>query len=112
VAVGFSNGANIAAAVLLLRPDALAGAVLLRAMVPFSHPPKVDLSDKRILMVSGEHDPIIPRENAAQLASLLSERGAQVEAQTLPIGHQLSQADLTLSRRWIGALGTPLDKAS
>jgi phospholipase/carboxylesterase len=99
--------------VLLLRPEALAGAILLRAMVPLSHSPKVDLSDKRILMVSGEHDPIVPRENAARLASLLSERGAQVEAHALPIGHQLSQADLTLSRRWIDALdGTALERAS
>ena len=113
VAVGFSNGANIAAAVLLLRPDALAGAILLRAMVPLSHPPKVDLSGKRILMVSGEHDPIIPRENTAQLQNLLSERGAKVETHSLPIGHQLSQADLTLSRRWIDAFGsTSLDRAS
>jgi phospholipase/carboxylesterase len=103
VAVGFSNGANIAAATLLLRPDALAGAMLLRAMVPLSHPPKVNLSAKRILMVSGEHDPIVPRENAAQLASLLSARGAQVESHALPVGHQLSQADLTLGRHWIGA---------
>jgi phospholipase/carboxylesterase len=103
LAVGFSNGANIAAAVLLLRPDALAGAILLRAMVPLSRSPKVDLSDKRILMVSGEHDPIVPRENAAHLVNILSARGAQVEAHSLPIGHQLSQADLTLSRRWIGA---------
>jgi phospholipase/carboxylesterase len=113
LAVGFSNGANIAAAVLLLRSDALAGAILLRAMVPLAHPPKVDLSDKHILMVSGEHDPIVPRENAAHLASLLAARGAQVEQHSLPIGHQLSQADLTLSRRWINALdGTALERAS
>jgi len=113
IAVGFSNGANIAAAVLLLRPDTLAGAILLRAMVPLAHPPKVDLSGKRILMVSGDHDPIVPRENAAQLASLLSARGAQVESHSLPIGHQLSQADLTLGRRWIEALDrTTLEKAS
>jgi phospholipase/carboxylesterase len=113
VAAGFSNGANIAAAVLLLRPEALAGAILLRAMVPLSHPPKVDLSGKRILMVSGEHDPIVPRENAAHLASLLSARGAQVDSHALPIGHQLSQADLTLAGRWISALdATSLDKAS
>ena len=113
IAVGFSNGANIAAAVLLLRPDTLAGAILLRAMVPLAHPPKVDLSGKRILMVSGDHDPIVPRENAAQLASLLSARGAQVESHSLPIGHQLSQADLTLGRRWIAALDrTTLEKAS
>ena len=113
LAVGFSNGANIAVAVLLLRPDALAGGVLLRAMVPLSHPPKVDLSDKRVLMISGQHDPIVSRENAACLESLLSTRGAQVESHALPIGHQLSQADLTLARRWIGTLSTTsLDKVS
>ena len=102
VAVGFSNGANIAAALLLLKPDVLAGAILLRAMVPLSHPPKVDLSQTQVLMISGMHDPIIPRENAAELQSLLAARGADVESHTLPIGHQLSQADLTLARRWIG----------
>jgi phospholipase/carboxylesterase len=113
IAVGFSNGANIAAAVLLLRPDALAGAILLRAMVPLAHPPKVDLSGRRILMVSGDQDPIVPRENAARLANLLSARGAQVDSHSLPIGHQLSQADLTLGRRWIDALDrTALEKAS
>jgi phospholipase/carboxylesterase len=113
VAVGFSNGANIAAAVLLLRPDTLAGGILLRAMVPLSHPPKVDLSHKRVLMISGEHDPIVPRTNAAQLQSLLASRGAQVEAHSLPVGHQLSQADLTLARRWIDALkALPLERAS
>jgi phospholipase/carboxylesterase len=63
VAVGYSNGANIAAAMMLLRPDVLSGAALLRAMVPLSHAPKVDLSGKRALMVSGKHDPIIAAEN-------------------------------------------------
>ena len=113
VALGFSNGANIAAATLLLRPDALAGAVLLRAMVPLSHPPKVDLAQKQVLMISGTHDPIVPRKNAAELEGLLAARGAEVEHQVLPIGHQLSQADLTLSRRWISAREPiALDQAS
>jgi phospholipase/carboxylesterase len=113
VAVGYSNGANVATAVLLLRPDALSGAVLLRAMVPLSHAPKVALSDKRVLMVSGEHDPIIPPESAEQLQELLSMRGATVESHMLPTGHQLSQADLTLARRWMPSRArVALDKAS
>jgi phospholipase/carboxylesterase len=113
IALGFSNGANIAAATLLLRPEALAGAILLRAMVPLSHPPKVDLSQKQVLMISGTHDPIIPHENAAELQGLLAARGADVEQHALPIGHQLSQGDLTLARRWIGARETvALDRAS
>jgi phospholipase/carboxylesterase len=105
VAVGFSNGANIAAATLVLRPDVLAGAILLRAMVPLSRAPKADLSQANVLMISGLHDPVVPRENSAELQSLLTTRGAHVEAHSLPVGHQLSQADLTLGRRWIAALG-------
>ena len=64
VAVGFSNGANIAAAVLLLRPEALAGAVLLRAMVPLQDPPAADLTGKPVLLLSGAADPIVPADNA------------------------------------------------
>jgi phospholipase/carboxylesterase len=75
-------------------------------MVPLSQPPKVDLSDKRVLMISGLHDPIVPRENAAKLKGLLATRGANVESHALPIGHQLSQADVTLAQRWIAGLGT------
>jgi phospholipase/carboxylesterase len=100
VAVGFSNGANIAAAVLMLRPEALAGAVLLRAMVPLSEMPAADLLGKRILMLSGAMDPIIPEENAARLAASLSASGAEVKHETLPVGHGLSQADLSLAKNW------------
>ncbi|WP_114769975.1 alpha/beta hydrolase [Microvirga subterranea] len=104
VAVGFSNGANIAAAVLQLRPDALAGAVLLRAMVPLQDPPAVDLAGKPVLIVSGASDPIVPAENAKRLASLLTGAGAVVRHQMLPTGHGLSQADLTVTRAWIDQL--------
>lgn len=113
VAFGFSNGANIAAAMLLLRPEVLAGAILLRAMVPLAHPPQADLSQTRLLMISGLQDPIVPRRNAEQLKTLLAERGASVEAHALPSGHQLSQADLTLARRWMNAFDSvALNKAS
>jgi phospholipase/carboxylesterase len=101
IALGFSNGANIAAAVLLLRPEALAGAVLLRAMVPLAEMPKVDLRDKPVLIVSGQFDPIIPASNAARLAASLAEAGATIEHPVLPTGHQLSQADLTIAKQWM-----------
>jgi phospholipase/carboxylesterase len=101
IAVGFSNGANIAAAILLLRPEALAGAALLRAMVPLSEPPAADLAGKRILVLSGAADPIIPAENATRLASMLTKASAIVQHQTLPVGHGLSQADLTLTKAWV-----------
>lgn len=102
VAVGFSNGANIAAALLLLQPDVLAGAILLRAMVPLSDPPAADLAGKPVLLLSGQGDPIVPANNSARLAALLSEAGAHVSHRILPTGHQLSQADVTLARDWIG----------
>jgi phospholipase/carboxylesterase len=102
VAVGFSNGANIAAALLLLQPDALAGAILLRAMVPLPDPPTADLAGKPVLLLSGQADPIVPASNSERLAGLLKQAGANVTHQVLPAGHQLSQADVTLARRWIG----------
>jgi phospholipase/carboxylesterase len=105
VAVGYSNGANIAAAILLLRPKVLAGAVLLRAMVPLSNPPHANLSGKPVLIISGQHDPIIPVSNSARLAALLTQAGATVEHSTLSIGHQLSQADLTIGQQWLRTAG-------
>jgi phospholipase/carboxylesterase len=103
IAFGYSNGANIAAAMLLLRPDALAGAILLRAMVPLAKTPPVDLNGKPILIASGLSDPIIPPENAVRLAALLQQNGAIVEHRTLPVGHELSQADVALARNWLQA---------
>jgi len=103
IALGYSNGANIAAAVLLMRPQVLAGAILLRAMAPFSQAPPVDLAGKPILIVSGQRDPIIPPERAAQLATQLQCNGAIVEHRVLPTGHELSQADVTFARAWLHA---------
>lgn len=104
VAVGFSNGANIAAALLLLQPETLAGAILMRAMVPLSDPPKVALGGKPVLLLSGQADPIVPASNSARLAALLSDAGAKVTHKVLPAGHQLSQADVTLARDWISSV--------
>lgn len=101
VAVGLSNGANIAAALLMLQPGVLSGAVLLRAMVPLSQPPATKLAGTPVLLLSGRGDPIIPPANSDRLAEQLAERGAAVTHRTLPVGHQLSQADVTLSREWL-----------
>ncbi len=87
---------------MLLKPEALAGAILLRAMVPLSDPPNADLAGKPVLLLSGQADPIVPASNSARLTTLLSEAGARVTHKVLPAGHQLSQADVTLARDWIG----------
>ena len=100
IALGYSNGANIAAAVLLLRPSELAGAILLRAMLPLAHPQPVKLYGVSVLIVSGARDPIIPPGSAAKLASLLQRYGAAVEYRVFPAGHELSQADVTLAQSW------------
>jgi phospholipase/carboxylesterase len=98
VAVGYSNGANIAAAVLLLHPGVLAGAVLLRAMVPLQPETRPDLSGTGVLIVSGSRDPIVPESSAATLAAMLREAGADVTHEVLPTGHGLTGQDLALAR--------------
>lgn len=101
VALGYSNGANIAAAVLLLRPEALSGAVLLRAMPPLGTAPAADLAGKPVLMLSGAMDPIAGPDRDGRLSAMLSAAGADVAHRTLPAGHELSQADVSTARTWL-----------
>ncbi|SKA03567.1 alpha/beta hydrolase [Consotaella salsifontis] len=101
LALGFSNGANIAAAMLLLHPEALAGAVLLRPMVPLASPPDGDLSGKPILMISGAADPLIASENPARLARTFRERDADLTHETVDAGHGLCERDLLLMKSWM-----------
>ncbi len=101
LAVGFSNGANIAAAALLLEPEVFAGAVLLRPMAPLADMPKAKLAGKPVLMLSGSLDPIVPAENARRLADALKDSGAVVEHRVLPASHGLGQSDVALAREWL-----------
>ena len=103
IALGYSNGANVAAAILLLRPQALAGAILLRATLPLAETPPIDLGGKPVLIVSGARDPMMSAEGAAGLAAVLQRDGALVEHRTLPGGHELSQTDVDLTQTWLRA---------
>ena len=104
VAVGFSNGANIAAALLLLYPGVLAGAVLIRAMPPFAEPPRAKLDGTPVLLLSGKADPLVPAATAARLAQTLADANADLQ-------HLTSRRD-TASRQpmWkpprAGSIGT------
>jgi phospholipase/carboxylesterase len=98
LALGYSNGANIAAAVLLLHPKTLVGAILFRAMAPLAEPPRPDLSGVPVLILSGSNDPIAPRSSAKKLAAALAAAGARVERDELPGAHGLTQADLTRAK--------------
>ena len=100
-AVGYSNGANIAAAVLLLRPEVLASAILFRAMVPLVPPQPPDLAQARVLISSGAHDPIVPVENAERLAAMLREAGAKVTLRFEAAGHPLVPGDIAAAKEWL-----------
>ena len=113
IALGYSNGANVAAAVLLLRPQTLAGAMLLRATLPLTQTAPVDLAGKPVLILSGAADPLMSVDRAARLAALLQDYGAVVEHRTLPSGHELSQADVSLAKAWLQAHGSaPASRAA
>ena len=101
VAVGYSNGANIAASILLLRPEMLSAAILFRAMVPLVPETKPNLSSKRIWIGAGSHDPIVPASNTKELAELLRSAGADVTIRFFQSGHELTSNDVDLAREWL-----------
>jgi phospholipase/carboxylesterase len=104
IALGFSNGANIAASLLLTRPDILGGAILLRAMLPFEPDQTPQLEGKPVLMLSGKADPFMPAASRQRLAELLAESGAQLTHRTLDAGHNLTQNDLYTATEWLEQL--------
>ncbi len=104
VAVGYSNGANIAASVLLLRPETLSAAILFRAMVPLTPETQPNLSSVRIWIGAGTFDPIVPSSETKQLAELLRGAGANVTVRFCQGGHELTPDDVDLAREWLGKL--------
>ena len=103
VAVGFSNGANIAASLLLIDPGTLAGAILFRAMVPLVPDPPPALGGTRVLLSNGRHDPIVPPEQAEALAKILRDGGADVTLAWQSAGHELMPGDVRAAREWLGS---------
>jgi phospholipase/carboxylesterase len=101
-AVGFSNGANIASAVLLVRPEVLSRAVLFRAMVPFVPDPAPSLS-ARVLVSNGRVDPIVSTMETERLVALLRGAGADVSLAWQQAGHELTQTDLVTARDWLNS---------
>jgi predicted esterase len=101
IAVGYSNGANIAASMLLLKPQTLSGAILFRAMVPLVPENLPDLSDKRVFMSSGLRDPIATRQEAETLSGLLKRAHAVVDLQWQNSGHELTQDDVHAAKQWL-----------
>lgn len=103
VAVGFSNGANAAGALLLTHPELLAGAVLVASVPPFRSPPDADLTGRRVLISNGARDPMARPEQTTALAAQLHERGADVELLVHPGGHALADEHLPRMRELLAA---------
>ncbi|MCW3095951.1 MAG: Glyoxalase/bleomycin resistance protein/dioxygenase [Chthonomonadaceae bacterium] len=101
IAVGYSNGANIAASLLLRQPEKLAGAVLFHPMVPFVPETLPDLSGKPIFIGAGRNDPIVPVVNTEELAALFEKAGAEVTQQWHRGGHSLTQEEVQAAQIWL-----------
>jgi len=104
VAVGYSNGANIAASMLLLRPELLPTAVLFRAMVPLHPEKEPNLSSVRVWIGAGDQDPIVPPSDTERLAEVLRRAGADVTLHFAKAGHGLTKNDLEAAHHWLEEL--------
>ena len=107
VAVGFSNGANIAASVLLSWPQVLADAVLFRPMMPFVPDRPVRLDGVGVFIGAGRTDPVVSKEQPEQLAELLRSCGARVTLVWQPGGHSLGRADVASARLVLDGWSAP-----
>ncbi|HST31172.1 MAG TPA: alpha/beta hydrolase [Chthoniobacterales bacterium] len=101
IAVGYSNGANIAASMLLLRPEILSAAILFRAMVPLKPDKQPELSSKSVFISAGAFDPIVSVSGTKALEELLRSAGADVATRFLQSGHELTPGDVDLAREWL-----------
>jgi predicted esterase len=104
IAFGYSNGANMAAALLLLYPKLLAGAVLMRATLPLTPEPLLGLASTPVLILAGQHDQIILAAGTEKLAQTLSYAGARVEVRWQNLGHELGPEDFTAAHEFLKPL--------
>src|ERR671925_1141947 len=105
VSVGYSNGANIASSLLLLRPEVISSAILFRAMVPFMPEKVPDLTTKNIFMAAGEYDPIVPRKQTEMLFRLFEKAGAKVVLHWQKnSGHELGYDEISLAKEWLASV--------
>jgi phospholipase/carboxylesterase len=110
IAVGFSNGANIAASLVLLRPGVLDRAVLFRAMVPLVPDPLPRVPSTSVLISNGRVDPLVPAAETERLAELLRAADASVTVIWQQAGHQLVHDDIVKAREWLEHEGPRRDE--
>lgn len=100
IAIGYSNGANIAASLLFHDNNALRGAILHHPMVPLRSIELPDLSEKHIFIGAGENDPICSSDETRELKQLLDNAGAEVTVHWETSGHQLTQSEAMKAAEW------------
>jgi predicted esterase len=103
IAVGYSNGANIAGSTLILHPETLAGAVLFRPMVPFVPETMPRLSRKPILILAGTRDSIVPKDETERLAGLLERADADVTTRWADATHGITGGEVSGAREWLSS---------
>jgi phospholipase/carboxylesterase len=103
VALGYSNGANVAIGMLFERPEALDGAILARAMLPYEPAAPPQAGGKDVLVLAGARDPYSRGAVTERLAAILREGGARVEAIQQDAGHELTHADVQAAEAWMRA---------
>jgi len=101
VGVGYSNGANIAASMLLLWPEVMHAAILFRAMVPLIPDKLPDLSSVPVWIGAGDQDPIISPSDTQRLVDLLRQAGADVTIRFLNAGHGLTSGEIETASQWL-----------
>jgi phospholipase/carboxylesterase len=105
IAIGFSNGAIMAAALLLMRPGLLAGAILFRPLSPFRDDQPASLDGSPVLIIDGEKDSRRSPGDGARLADCLARAGAMVSHRVLPAGHSITATDREIAREWLAGVG-------
>ncbi len=101
VGLGYSNGANIGASLLLLRPETLRRAILFRAMLPLRLEKMPDLSGKKVFISAGRFDSMIPREGTVALQKMLEGAGAQVTMNWEDSTHSLISVEVGKAKEWL-----------
>jgi phospholipase/carboxylesterase/glyoxalase family protein len=109
VGTGYSNGANIAASLMLLHPGLLRAAVLFRAMVPFEPEEVPDLTGVPVFMASGRRDQMILPDNSERLAEILRQAGADVDLRWRDTGHGLTYEEVAEAKEWLAKVMARLD---
>ncbi|WP_419176711.1 VOC family protein [Desulfosediminicola sp.] len=101
IALGYSNGANIAAALLLLHPQLFGSAILVRPMLPITVPVPVDLTGHNTLILKGTEDRIIPAASTDKLIDTLRQYGARVHVAEIQADHNITPTDIEIARKWL-----------